>query len=177
MKKSFFILLAILIFALLLRTYNLDKVPVSLFGDEVDVGYQAYSLLKTGQDLRGNQWPTLIQSLAEYRAPLYIYSSMPFIATFGLNEWGVRLPAVFWGVLGIAGLYFLVRKILNEKIALFSAFFLTISPWHIHYSRASFEVTMLLAFFIFATYFFIRSIENKKLMILSSIMFALTPYI
>lgn len=177
MKKSFFILLAILIFALLLRTYNLDKVPSSLFGDEVDVGYQAYSLLKTGQDLQGNLWPTLVQSLSEYRAPLYIYSTIPFIATFGLNEWGVRLPAVFWGILGITGLYFLVRKIFNEKIALFSAFFLTISPWHIQYSRASFEVTMLLAFFIFAAYFFIRSLENKKLLILASILFALTPYI
>lgn len=177
MKKSFFVLLAILALAVFLRTFNLDKVPSSLFGDEVDVGYQAFSLLKTGQDLRGNLWPTLIQSLAEYRAPLYIYSTIPFIATFGLNEWGVRLPAVFWGILGILGLFLLVRKIFNEKIALFSAFFLTISPWHIHYSRASFEVTMLLAFFIFATYFFIRGLEKKWLFILSTLIFALTPYI
>lgn len=169
--------MVILALAVLLRTYNLDKVPSSLFGDEVDVGYQAFSLLKTGQDLRGNSWPTLIQSLAEYRAPLYIYSSIPYVAIFGLNEWGVRLPAVFWGVLGVLGIFFLTRKILNEKVALLASFFLTISPWHIHYSRASFEVTMLLTFFIFATYFFIKGLEKKWLFILSSLIFALTPYI
>ncbi len=169
--------MVILFGALILRTFNLDKVPPSLFGDEVDVGYQAYSLLKTGQDLQGNSWPTLIQSLAEYRVPLYIYSTIPFVGIFGLNEWGVRLPAVFWGMLSILGIYFLAKKLFTEKIALLSSFFLAISPWHIHYSRASFEVTMLLTFLIFGTYFFVKSIENKKLLILSSILFALTPYI
>ncbi len=177
MKKSFIILLAILFGALILRTFNLDKVPPSLFGDEVDVGYQAYSLLKTGQDLQANSWPALIQSLAEYRAPLYIYSTVPFVGIFGLNEWGVRLPAVFWGMLGILGIYFLTKKLFNEKIALLSSFFLAISPWHIHYSRASFEVTMLLSFLIFATLFFIKGFEKKYFLTFAAALFGLVPYI
>ena len=49
MKK--WILIAILIVASVLRLWGLNKVPVSLFGDEVDVGYQAYSILKTGKAL------------------------------------------------------------------------------------------------------------------------------
>lgn len=171
------ILIFIIIFATFFRTVQLNNVPPSLFGDEVDVGYQAYSLLKTGQDLRDNSWPTLINSLSEYRAPLYIYSTISFVAILGLNEWGVRLPAVFWGVLGILGIYLLTKKIFNEKTALLASFFLSLSPWHIHYSRASFEVTMLLAFFIFATYFFIKGLEKKKLLFFSVLLFALTPYI
>lgn len=177
LKKPFTYLLAILIVATILRVYSLDIVPSSLFGDEVDVGYQAYSLLKTGKDLYGNSWPTLIHSLSEYRAPFFIYSAIPFIAGFGLNEWGVRLPAVFFGLLGVLGIFLLTRKMFNEKIAILSAGFLAISPWHIHYSRAAFEVTMLLTFMVFATYFFIKGLERKYYFVVSAVLFGLTPYI
>lgn len=177
MKKTFLYLLIILVIATILRFYNLDKVPPSLFGDEVDVGYQAYSLLKTGQDLYGNPFPTLIHSLSEYRAPLFIYADIPFIGIFGLNEWGVRLPAAFWGILGVLGIFLLARKLFNEKIGFLAAGFLTISPWHIHYSRAGFEVTMLLTFLIFAAYFFLKGLDKKYYLIISAIVFGLTPYI
>lgn len=177
MKKTLLYLLAILIVATILRVYQLDKVPPALFGDEVDVGYQAYSLLKTGKDLYGNSWPTLIHSLAEYRAPLFIYSAIPFIGIFGLNEWGVRLPAVFFGVLGVLGLFFLTRKLFGVKIGLLAAGFMSISPWHIQYSRAGFEVTMLLTFFVFATFFFLKGMEKKYYLIISVVLFGLTPYI
>ncbi len=177
LKKTLSILFAILIIATVLRVYQLDKVPPSLFGDEVDVGYQAYSILKTGQDLYGQSFPTLIHSLSEYRAPLFIYSDIPLIAIFGLNEWGVRLAAAFWGILGMLGIFLLARKLFNEKIGLLAAGFLTISPWHIHYSRAGFEVTMLLTFFIFATYFFLKGLEKKWHLVISAILFGLTPYI
>lgn len=163
--------------AIFLRTYHLDSVPPALFGDEVDVGYQAYSLLRTGQDLYANSLPVFIQSLSEYRAPLFIYSTVPFVGVFGLNEWGVRLPAVFWGVLGVLGVFFLTRKILDERLGLIAAFILTVSPWHIHYSRAAFEVTMLLAVSLFATLFFLKGIKQNKYLFLSAVLFALTPYI
>jgi hypothetical protein len=69
MKKGKLIvsLLLITLLGLLLRLYNLEKVPPSLFGDEVDVGYQAYSILKTGRDYMGQSWPISFHSLAEWR--------------------------------------------------------------------------------------------------------------
>lgn len=178
MKHKNFLFLAVILFvALSLRVYQLDKAPASLFGDEVDVGYNAYSLLKTGQDLRGNSWPILIHSLSEYRAPLFIYSEIPFIAIFGLNEWGVRLASVFWSLLGIAGVYLLARELLDEKAALLAAAFLALSPWYMQYSRAAFEVTMLLTFIVFGAYFFLKGLKSKYLLPLSAVLFALTPYI
>lgn len=170
-------LISILLFALLLRVYQLDKVPSSLFGDEVDAGYQAYSLFTTGKDLAGRTLPLYLKSLSEHRASLYIYSIVPFVGLFGLNEWGVRLPAVFWGILGVLGIYILLRKLFDSKTGLIGAFLLAISPWHLQYSRASFEVTMLLVFVIFGVYFFIRGIKNGWGLILSAIFFGLTVYI
>lgn len=179
MKKHIVFLLfsAIIILALFLRVYRLDQVPPSLFGDEVDVGYQAYSLLTTGKDLAGRTLPLYLQSLTEYRASLYIYSVVPFVGIFGLSEWGVRLPAVFWGLVSLAGLFLLCRKLFNTKIALIAAFLISISPWHLQYSRGSFEVTMLLSFLIFATYFFFLSQKKQYFLPASALLFGLTVYI
>lgn len=70
------ILFAIVVIASILRLFHLSQVPVSLFGDELDVGYQAYSILKTGRDYSGNYMPLHLQSLAEWRTPLYLYSAV-----------------------------------------------------------------------------------------------------
>src|SRR3989344_2922211 len=160
-------LISIFVVAFFLRAYNLSEVPVSLFGDELDVGYHAYSILKTGKDYMGNPRPLHFQSIAEWRTPLYLYSAVPTVALFGILPLGVRLPAAIFGVLSIIGMYLLVKelytfvrieeRILGDKLALVAALVMAISPWHIQYSRAGFEVTQLLAFLLFGLYFFIRS--------------------
>ena len=71
-----------------------------MFGDEVDVGYQAYSLFKTGRDLYAQAFPTYIHSLSEWRAPLLMYATVPTVAAFGTSELGVRLPQVIFEEVG-----------------------------------------------------------------------------
>ncbi len=176
-KLSLIILASILTLALFLRVYKLDAIPPALFGDEIDVGYQAYSLLKTGRDLSGEFMPLYIQSLSEHRTSLYLYSAVPFIGIFGLNEWGVRLPAVFWGMVSIVGLFLLVRKLLNLQTALIAAFIFAVSPWHLQYSRASFEVTMLTSFIIFGIFFFLIGLSKNRYLFISSLLLLLTFYI
>ena len=187
MDKNKKILIVILLFAAFLRFWKINEVPVSLFGDELDVGYQAYSILKTGKDYSGNFWPLHFHSLAEWRTPLYLYSSVPTVAIFGISPLGVRLPAMIFGVLGVWAMYLAVKEILsygveyqkNHPRALLAAFLLTISPWHIQYSRAAFEVTMLLAFLLFGLYFFFKSLrkDSGKYLWIAIAFFVLTPWI
>lgn len=174
-KKNTIILVSILLLSSLLRIWQLDKAPVGLFGDEVDVGYQAYSILHTGKDYMGQFLPFYIHSLAEWRAPLFIYTAVPTIAIFGLNEWGVRLSAAIFGIFGVYLLYILVRKLRGERLALLSAFILSVLPWHIHYSRAAFEVTLLLDLLLLGT-ILILDFKNKYKIIAAAVLFALTPY-
>lgn len=172
------ILILVLLLATLLRFYRIDTNPVSLFGDEIDVGYQAYSILKTGKDYMGNPLPIHFQSLAEYRTPLYLYSALPSVAIFGISAWGVRLPAAIFGVLGVLALYLLVSKITrNKKLGLLAALLLSISPWHIHYSRAGFEVTQLLFLYIIGIYFLLKGMEYGKWLYGAAICFGLTPWV
>ncbi len=177
-KNTKVILLLILIIALFLRIWQIDKVPVSLFGDELDLGYQAYSILKTGKDYSGNPWPIHFQSLAEWRTPLYLYSAVPTVALFGISPLGVRLPAVIFGVLGVWAMYLMVKELFkSEKLALVSALVLTFSPWHMQYSRAGFEVTELLFFLLIGLYFFSKGLKNGKWLWLSMASFALMPWV
>lgn len=173
------IIALILLFSLFIRIYKINEVPASLFGDELDLGYQAYSILKTGNDYYGNPWPMHFHSLAEWRTPLYLYSSVPTVALFGISPLGVRLPAVIFGVLSIYFFYLLILQISsnNKSLALLSAFLLAISPWHIQYSRGGFEVTQLLFFFLLGMYLFLKSIKNPKWFPFAAICFMLMPLV
>lgn len=176
MKKSNLILVLILGLALLLRVWKLDFVPVSLFGDEVDIGYHAYSLLKTGKDYSGNFLPLHLQSLADYKSPLYTYSIIPTVSIFGITPYGVRLMSALFGVLGVCLLYLLVNLLFkNKNLALLSSFLLSVTPWHIHYSRWGFEGGEMLLLFMAGLYAFLKSFDNKKWLPYSAVLFALTP--
>lgn len=178
------LLVLIIILASFLRLWKLDQVPVSMFSDELDVGYQAYSILKTGKDYSENVLPLHFESQAEYRTPLYIYASIPTVAILGITPYGVRLPAAIFGILGVYALYLLSNQIISRKFSgwdldfgLLPALLLTISPWHIQYSRAAFEVTMMIAFLMFGLYFFFRYSKSGKCLWLSVLLLGLTPWI
>lgn len=162
--KKHVILILILLFALIIRLNNLSVTPVALFGDETDIGYQAYSILKTGKDYSGNQFPIYFQSFFEYRMPLQVYLTVPF-TIFGLNEYTVRLPSLIMGILNIFALYLLLKICLKKKteqaiIPLISALVLATSPWHIHYSRLAFDVNLMLFLILLGLIFLFKSQKN-----------------
>ncbi len=170
------ILLLILLLATFLRFYKIDQIPPALSWDEVSVGYDAYSILKTGKDQWGQVTPFAFKSFGEYKYPFHIYASAISIYFFGLNEFAVRFPAALFGVVNIFLLYLLVFKLFkNQFIALTAAFLLTISPWHIQFSRIIWETNFALFFFLLGLYFFFESIQKKKtyLLIITSILFGL----
>lgn len=162
----------ITVLGFLLRSYDLTSLPISLFGDEVDVGYHSWSLITTGKDYMGNFLPTYIQSLSEYRAPLLMYITAPFVGIFGPSTFSVRLPELLLGTASIVLIYFIAKILFqNKTIGIFSSFILAITPWHIHYSRAAFEVVLLVFLLLLGTYLFIK---NK--IYLSVFVFGLTFY-
>ncbi len=126
----------ILALGLIIRVVFLATVPPELFGDEVDVAYQAYSLLKTGRDIYKQPLPIYIHSLSEWRAPLPVYQTVPAVALLGLNEYGARIPEVVMGVLSPLILFiFVYQQSRSKKLAFWSAVAMTLMPWHIIYSR------------------------------------------
>lgn len=172
------LLIAILLLASFLRLYKLQVNPPSLFGDELDLGYQAYSILKTGRDYQGNFMPIHFHSLAEWRTPLYLYSAVPTVAIWGISPLGTRVPAAIFGVLSVLAIYLLVRRLTkNENIALISSAVMTFSPWSLQYSRAGFEATEMIFLLIMGIWLFLVSLEKPKWLWLSVFCLVLTPWV
>lgn len=102
--------------------------------------------------------PLFFESYGDWKLPVNFYLLVPSIYIFGQTELGVRLPNIIIGAFSPLLFYLLIKELTgNVKLALLSGFFLAISPWHIQFSRASFESTPALFFVILATYLFLKS--------------------
>lgn len=112
--KQKFLFLTILFLAAFLRLYKISEVPPGVNRDEASIGYTAYSLMQTGKDEYGKPFPLSFQSFGDWKLPLYIYATIPFIKLFGLNELAVRLPSALAGTLTVLLTFFLVQELFKS---------------------------------------------------------------
>ncbi len=175
-KVKFVILLTLFVVAFALRFYKLDTIPNGYREDETSLGYNAYSILKTGHDEHGAFLPQNFKAFGEYKLPGYIYASVLPIGVFGLNPWGIRFAAAFSGFLTVVVCYFLTKLLISfmnkedqskqqflSYVPLISTFLLAVNPWHLHFSRSAFEVTLANFFVVCGVYLFLKHIKTQKL--------------
>lgn len=177
--KTFLILNSIyiiLIMAAVLRLWNLGGNPPHLTPDEASLGYNTYSILKTGRDEYGEILPFVFKSFGDYKPGLYVYTALPSIFVFGITEFATRFPSALAGIIAIWLLYQIVKLLFPDKkyLAEFSSLLLAISPWHIQFSRGAWEVNLALTLTLAGIYFFLKSLQNSKFLIHGSVFFALT---
>lgn len=172
------LLILTLILAFALRFYAVDKVPTGLNADEAAIGYNAYSLIQTGKDEYGEILPLSFKSFGDYKPGLYFYFVIPFVAVLGLNELAVRLPSVLLGTLMIPLIYLIAKLIFKDrKIAFFSALFLAINPWAIHFSRGGWETNAAAFFITLGVYLFIKGLEKYHYLFFSLLSFLVAVYL
>lgn len=167
MIKSIYVLILIVLLGFLLRFYQLGSNPASLNIDEVSIGYNAYSILKTGKDEFNKPFPLAFRSYDDYKPPLYIYLTVPSVAVFGLTDFAVRLPAALMGTLAIVTTYLAVGELFRyqKKLALLAAFFLAILPWHLQFTRTAFEVGAMALFSTTGVFLFLRGVRTKNIIL------------
>lgn len=161
-------LIAILLLAAFLRFYRLDLYPVSLNWDEVSHGYNAYSILHTGRDEWGIPFPAIFRAFGDYKLPVYIYATVPWVASFGLTPLAVRGTSALAGTLSVLFTYLLVKKLLHitkaktqtSAISLLSAFLVAISPWTVFLSRVAVEANLSSFFIISGVYYLLLGIDQ-----------------
>ncbi len=157
------LLIAIIILGFFLRFYKLGEIPNGLYQDETAIGWNAYSLLQTQKDEYGRKFPLYFKSFGDYKLPVYIYLTTISVNYFGLTPLAVRLPSALFGFLTIPLFYLLVKKIFKmEFLSVLMTLLLTVNPWHLHYSRATFEVSIVLFLFTLGTLLFHYALEKRK---------------
>lgn len=164
MKRQYLLLSLIILLAVFLRFWQLGQNPPSLTWDEAAWGYNAYSLGIDGRDEFGRFLPLdYLESFGDFKPPVYAYLDVIPVKIFGLNEFAVRFPSAFFGVLTVLITYFLVKRLFqNSKnkdlYALFSSLFLALSPWHIMLSRAAFEANIATFFIVLGIFLFLQAV-------------------
>lgn len=167
--KQYFFLIIITILAFFFRFTAVESLPPGLYIDEVSNGYNAYSILTTGKDEHGVSYPLWFKAFGEYKMPVMIYLIAGSMAILGKTELAVRLPSIVAGALTVP-LLFLCLKLLVEKgketslkyIPYIGAAFLTVTPWHIHFSRGGFEATIALFLTLVSLLSFLLHVKKKQ---------------
>ena len=177
-KRFFYVFVIIVIIGIAsgFRLTALSNIPNGFYCDEASTGYDAYSLLRTGRDQWGEYWPLFARTFGAYDEALYRYLVVPCIHFFGLNEFAVRLPAALTGILTVLVFYLLVKECFNRKTALVAAFFMAVSPWHVHFSRIGFRAILMPLFICAGLLFFIKGLRKRPYLYLSAATFATSLY-
>ncbi len=166
MKQSInFKLILLLIFSLgfILRLFDLGNIPSGFHADEAAFGYNAYSILNTGKDEYGKNFPLVLKSFGDYKGALYAYLTVPSVAIFGLTPFAARLPGVIIGSFTIILIFLFVNKLLgNRAVALIASFIFAILPWDIMISRVTGDVETGMFFTILAAYGLMFFNEKKS---------------
>lgn len=189
MKFKTILLACILILGFLLRFIDVANNPPGLYSDEASIGYNAYKVLTTGKDEYGIPHPLWFRSFGDYKLPVYIYSVTGAMSILGKTELAVRLPSIIAGTLTILVLYLFLNKLialeknklLQKKLAflpLLGSFLLTISTWHIQFSRGGFEITVGTFFYLLGCYFFLLFKDKKswQTILVSILFFVISMY-
>jgi len=143
MKQWWWGLVGITLVGGILRFWGLGQIPPSLDWDEVSMGYNAHSILRTGRDEFGKKWPMYFRALDDYKLPVYTYLTAGSIAVFGYNDWAVRLPSAATATATVALVGVLVYLLFADRfLAVAGAAMMAVSPWHLQFSRMASEVNV-----------------------------------
>lgn len=173
MGKKVVVLALILILAFILRVYKIDSLP--MYGDELTLAYDSYSILKTGKDQTGQFLP-LTFAMRGGSPPAYVYFSLPAVFLFGPTALGVRILSLISGLGIIVLAYFIAKKFFSEKHGLISAALVAVSPWAINLSRGGFESNFALFLSMCGATLFLYSEKKHLYWIFGALCFGLAIF-
>ncbi len=108
-------------------------------------------------------WKAVIDAITEgiyhwYHAkPGHMFLLWIFAKIFGLNNFVPMAVSFTTGLLCVGVVYLIGRLIYSPRAGLFAAALISVSPWHIYYSRTSGSTGNAVCFWTLALYFYLRS--------------------
>jgi len=172
-KITILLLPLIILLAAVLRFYQIDVSPKAMYGDSLTLVLDAYSILKTGHDQKGEFLP-LVFSQGGGRPGGYIYATIPFVAVFGPTALVARMVSVLSGIGIVLLLYLLGKMLFSKEAGLAMAAVAAVNPWSLSLSRGAFETHFALFLALAGFYFFLKGLKNKYWFILFGLAFGLS---
>ena len=114
----------------------------------------------------------VVEDLAKFWSSEVSAYPLSFLLMRGLpdfmqnTEWGMRLPAVFFGIASVPALAIAARGMVGRKAALLAALFLALSPWHLYWSQNARAYSMVLFFSVILLGAFYHGFERRSVPLL-----------
>lgn len=144
-----------------MRVFGLWELPPGLGWDE------AYYAKDAASVLNGVFLPFYPDNFG--REGLFIIAAAPFVAIFGHDPMAVRLPAAFFGVLSVAAIFPLGRRLFRralpakaDSIALAAAMLAAASLWMVASNRIGWRANIFPFLLAAAGYWFWRAFEDRR---------------
>jgi len=151
MKRTLWILLAILVLAAALRLFRLGA--QSFWNDE-----------GTSARVAERSLPLITAAaVADIHPPLYYYALHFWRDLWGESEFALRSLSAVLGVLLVWLIYLLGHQLLGEPTALIAAFIAALNPFQVYYSQEARMYVMLAIWAAASTYFLVRCLETRFL--------------
>ena len=146
---------AILIFALLIRLYDLDVLPAGLYFDEA-VSLEKAMLIAEDP----GRTPVFVPSTA---VPSLILMPIALVIKLaGVSITTVRLISVAFGLVGVVAVFLLTRSMLGTWIGLFAAFLTAVMRWDLNFSRIGLIGITTPFFAALAAYLTLRAVRSGR---------------
>jgi 4-amino-4-deoxy-L-arabinose transferase-like glycosyltransferase len=150
-----FLLIAVLLLAFALRVIAIDQIPPGLSHDE------AYNGIAAMQVLAGRPRPIFFE-INKGIEPLIIYLEALAFSAFGIGPVPMRLVNVLCGMLTVALVYPLTRRLFNRRVALLAMAGLAVSFWAVFTSRLALRAVTLPPLLMLTLYFLWRGVSSQQ---------------
>jgi len=110
---------------------------------------------------RMNPADIVLWAAADVHPPLY-YLLLHIWLRLGESEVAIRSLSAVWGVLGLVLVFALTRELLGNRVALWAALLLALSPLHIWYSQEARMYAMVTTLCLLAAYLLILALRRTE---------------
>ena len=145
----------IVIFALIIRLYNLEEFPPGLWFDEADNLDQARQIAENP-----SQTPVYVPS--NNLPSLFLVPIALIIKFAGISISTGRLVAVAFGVAGVFAIFLMVRHMSGTAVGLIAAFLLAVMRWDINWSRIGMHGITAPFFAALAAWLTLRALDRGR---------------
>ena len=151
------LIILLVVFSAYIFLIGLGKMPLT-DPDEVFYAETAKEMLARQEFLT----PYIFGEPQFEKPPLYYWLTIVSFKAFGVNEFAARFPSAIFGILGIIGVYFLGRVLVNKRTGFLAGIILATSVGYVIIARACVTDMLLAVLILYVFLFFILGMKTES---------------
>ncbi|MEM3459331.1 MAG: glycosyltransferase family 39 protein [Candidatus Bathyarchaeia archaeon] len=151
-KSPYVFVVFLVVFASIIRLYQLGVIPLSLYYDEITSVYFPFLYFQGEKSL-----PVVSILISIVTGTISIYGFA------GPSAFWTRVPSVVYGVLFVVVCWALGRRLYGQRVGILAGLLASVIPWSLHFSRYGVVCVVSYAFYVaLAVYLLVLYFQTGK---------------